>query len=387
MKGVRIMVFKGFIFFREAHIPFVIEEYTMELFTDDPIISEFTKEYNHKSDYVLTGQCYSYLGMPTAITILVNYSMGTTCYLTSFLFCKFGNVGEYDRIGFQSCLIDSVFQYTYNFIDGARNGINYSSGPVDVYTFSVPVDGKDLEFKYIIGPNNRIGIAEDYGKKGELLISPCSGDIFECTRLMRLVDRFLQFTSGFSDTKFKYIILYKGEMPSAYFYCNRVDSSERSDFDIFFHEFDVMKYCPKILENLALDLGEVITRSIPVGHLVDKSLPYSPHRLVEQVFSFEYIFEKIYPKKAKEMSLKNELKMMFDKYPTILSQSQYDSETAAEEIKTMRVDITHGYKYFYNFNTDRRIQLLMIMLDKLIERMSLQYIGFENKDIQHFRKW
>ena len=379
------MVFKGFIIFREAHIPFVIEEYTMELFTDDPIISEFTKEYNHKSDYVLTGQCYSYLGMPTAITILVNYSMGTTCYLTSFLFCKFGNVGEYDRIGFQSCLIDSVFQYTYNFIDGARNGINYSSGPVDVYKFSVPVDGKDLEFKYIIGPNNRIGIAEDYGKKGELLISPCSGDIFECTRLMRLIDRFLQFTSGFSDTKFKYIILYKGEMPSAYFYCNRVDSSERSDFDIFFHEFDVMKYCPKILENLALDLGEVITRSIPVGHLVDKSLPYSPHRLVEQVFSFEYIFEKIYPKKAKEMSLKNELKMMFDKYPTILSQSQYDSETAAEEIKTMRVDITHGYKYFYNFNTDRRIKLLMIMLDKLIERMSLQYIGFEDDDIQHFR--
>lgn len=387
MKGIKIMAFKGFILFRDAHIPFIIEDYRMELFTDDLIINDFTKEYNHKTDYVLTGQCYYFPGMPSGITILVNYSMGTTCYLTSFLFCKFGNIGEYDKIGFQSCLIDSVFQYTHNFINGARNGTNYSSGPVDVYSFSVPVDGKKLEFKYIIGPNNKIGIAEDYGKKGELLVSPCSGDIFDCTRLMRLLDRFLQFASGFSGTRFKYIIMYKGNMPSAYFYCHQVDSNEQSNFDGLFYGFDVMKYCPKILANIALDLDEVITNSIPVGHLLDKSLPYTPHRLVEQVFSFEYLFGKVNPNEAKKLSLKEELKMMFDKYPQILAQAKITSEDAAEEIKTMRVDITHGYKYYYNFNTNHRIQLLMIMLDKLIEKISLQYIGFEPDDIQHFRKW
>lgn len=387
MKGMRIVVFKGFILYRETQIPFVIEEYKMELFTNAPILSDFSKEYNHKTNYVLTGQCYFYPGMPSGITVLVNYSMGTTCYLTSFLFCKFGNVGEYDKIGFQSCLIDSVFQYTHNFIHGARNGTNYSSGPVDVYSFTVPVDGKELEFKYIIGPNNKIGIAEDYGKKGELLVSPCSGDIFDCTRLMRLLDRFLQFISGFSGTRFKYIILYKGNMPSAYFYCHQVDSNERSNFDGLFYGFDVMKYCPKILANIALDLDEVITRSIPVGHLLDKSLPYSPHRLIEQVFSFEYLFEKIDQKEAKTMSLKDKLKKMFDQYPQILLQTRITSEKAAEDIKTMRVNITHGYKYYYNFNTDHKIQLLMIMLDKLIERISLQYMGFETDDILHFRKW
>ena len=36
---------KGFIFFRDGKIPFVIENYHMELFTDDPLLDDFCKEY------------------------------------------------------------------------------------------------------------------------------------------------------------------------------------------------------------------------------------------------------------------------------------------------------------------------------------------------------
>ena len=381
------MVYKGFIFFHETKIPFVIEEYKMELFTDDPIIYNFTKEYNFKSDYVLSGQCYWYAGLPSKVYILVSYSIGTTCYLTSFLFCKFGDIGEYEKIGFQSSTLDSIFQYTHKLINGTRDGVNYSIAPVDIYKFTIPINEKCMEFRYAIGHNNRLGIIEDFTKKGELIVSPCPNDIVECTRLMRLVDRFSQFTVGYSDIKFKCIVLYKEDFPSAYLFCNRVDSEEQSAFDGMFFEFDAAKYCPRILENMALDMDNTISKSIPIGHLSGKTLPYSPHRLIEQVFSFEYLFDKIHHCEVQSMSLKNELKMMFDLYPEILTHPQLTSEKAAEEIKTIRVNITHGYKYYYNFDSDRRIQLLMIMLDKLIERMSLQHIGFERDDIQKFREW
>ena len=44
---------KGFIFFRDGKIPFVIENYCMELFTDDSLLDDFCKEYNFKENYIL----------------------------------------------------------------------------------------------------------------------------------------------------------------------------------------------------------------------------------------------------------------------------------------------------------------------------------------------
>ena len=42
------MMVKGFIFFRDGKIPFVIENYRMELFTDDSLLDDFCKEYKHR---------------------------------------------------------------------------------------------------------------------------------------------------------------------------------------------------------------------------------------------------------------------------------------------------------------------------------------------------
>ena len=44
---------KGFVFFKEGKIPFVIENYRMELFSDDSLLSDFCKEYNFKDLVIL----------------------------------------------------------------------------------------------------------------------------------------------------------------------------------------------------------------------------------------------------------------------------------------------------------------------------------------------
>jgi hypothetical protein len=46
---------KGFVFFKKGKIPFVIENYRMELFTDDGLLNDFSKEYNFKANYILLG--------------------------------------------------------------------------------------------------------------------------------------------------------------------------------------------------------------------------------------------------------------------------------------------------------------------------------------------
>ena len=52
------MMVKGFIFYRNGKIPFVITDNRMELFSDDDIMSEFSKEHNFKTDYTLEGECF-----------------------------------------------------------------------------------------------------------------------------------------------------------------------------------------------------------------------------------------------------------------------------------------------------------------------------------------
>ena len=48
------MMVKGFIFFKEGKIPFVIENYRMELFADDSLLDDFCKEYNFKENHCRT---------------------------------------------------------------------------------------------------------------------------------------------------------------------------------------------------------------------------------------------------------------------------------------------------------------------------------------------
>ena len=145
-------------------------------------------------------------------------------------------------------------------------------------------------------------------------------------------------------------------------------------------------FVPKILNNIAQDCGSKITRSVPLGHLSNTKTEYSPQRFIEQVMAFEYLFEKIEPKKAKSKSwtLKKELVFMFDLFPEILEKSTLNTQMVSEEIKKTRIDIVHGYAYYYDFASDNKLQYIIIQFDRLIKVMSLMWVGFSNEEIMEF---
>lgn len=121
------MMVKGFIFFRDGKIPFVIENYRMELFTDDSLLDDFCKEYNFKENYILHGQCFDIGIRGRKATFLVENSMGSTCYLRCYTINMFDKDEEYDSIGLQSPSLDEVFRYEYEYIDMVRAGINLAT--------------------------------------------------------------------------------------------------------------------------------------------------------------------------------------------------------------------------------------------------------------------
>lgn len=103
-----------------------------------------------------------------------------------------------------------------------------------------------------------------------------------------------------SETPFKQITLYQGDVEVGWFYCPLISKEAVSWKDFSFHRLDVMWYIHKILNNIALDSRNKIARSVPLGHLGNYDSIYSPQRFMEQVMAFEYLFDKLDHKKAKD---------------------------------------------------------------------------------------
>ena len=89
-------------------------------------------------------------------------------------------------------------------------------------------------------------------------------------------------------------------------YCPFLSKNPTSAYDIFFRELNVLKYVPKILNNIALDSGNKITQSIPLGHLGTLESMYSPQRFIEQITAFEYLFDKLDHEKSSEFKIFSE---------------------------------------------------------------------------------
>lgn len=380
---------KGFIFFRNGKIPFVINNYQMQLFTDNSLLDEFIKEYNFKKRYILKGQCFSDGSIKHNSTFLVNNTMGSTCYLSCYIINMLDKDEEYDKIGFQSPFLDDVFKYKYNYLEAIRSGVNLAVAPKDIYIIPFFMDDKNYELTFQIGQDNRLGLLEDYDRKGEILLPIQTNDIQECFNLSVVLNRLAMFMHSRADTSFKRITLYNKGMKAGWFYCPLISDVPIFSRDGFFHNLDVMKYIPKILSNIALDSGNKITKSIPLGHLADNDSMFSPQRFMEQVMAFEYLFDKLEHKKAQDSKfpLKKELKYMFDEFPQLLSNSKLPSEKISEQIKEIRRTIAHGHAYYYDFKNDSNTQYLIILLDKLIKKMSLKWSGFSEEDIQNYIIW
>lgn len=247
------MMVKGFAFFKEGNLPFIIENYRMELFTDDPLLSDFCKEYNGKDNYILHGQCFDIGSHGQRATFLVEYSIGSTCYLRCYYINMFDKYEEYDTIGLQSTFLDNVFRFEYEYLDMVRAGINLAVEPKDVYKVPFCMNDRKYELAFRIGHDNRLGLLEDLDRKGELILSLHTKELQECYDITIVLHRLAMFMTSHSEVPFKQITLYKRGLKAGWFYCPLISENLVSGRCGFFYELDVMKYIPKILNNIALD--------------------------------------------------------------------------------------------------------------------------------------
>ena len=377
---------KGFIDFKDKKIPFVMENYRMELFSGDSVLDDFAKEYNFKNNYILRGKYFGIGSQEQSATFLVDFSMGNTCYVRCYTINMIGSDGGFDSIGCQSSFLDDVFRYKYEYLNLAQQGANLSLEPKVVYAIPFSMNGNCYELQYRIGQDSRLGLLEDFDKKGEAMLPLHTDDIRECYNLSVVLYRLAMFMTSNPEVPFRQINLYKNGLKVSWFYCPMVSEKAMSWDDIVFCKFDVMKYIPRILNNIAIDSGNKITKSIPLGHLGNNDTMFSPQRFLEQVMSFEYLFDKLEPKKAKDRKfpLKTELKYMFDEFPQVLQKTRWSSDKASEMIKETRRLITHGHAYFYDFRDDSAMQHLIFLLDRLIRDMSLRLVGFSNAEIEGY---
>ena len=342
----------------------------MELFSDDSLLSDFLKEHNFKMNYTLHGQYFRDGFHGQRAIFLVEYSMAGTCYLTCYILYNLGPERIYDTAGFQSPFLDDVFRYNYEYLDMVRAGYNLETKPRNIYDIPFSMNGRQYELTYRIGHDNDLGLWEDTNRKGELLVNTQTDDIQELNNLSVVFNRLAMFMMSQANVPFKRIILYKNGHKIGWFYCPLVSDRVVSTSDFRFCEFDVMKYLPRILNNIALDSGNQITQSIPLGHLKDADSLFSPQRFMEQVMAFEYLFDKLEPQKAKDRKfpLKDELKYMLDGFPKLLSGYRLSSDQIGEQIKEIRRSIAHGHIYYYNFKTDIETQCLIFRNRPIIPR-------------------
>ena len=161
---------KGFIIYKNGKIPFVIDKYRMELFTDDKILNDFMQEHNKKRNYILSGVYFSLGTEPRKITILVEHSLGSTCYLSCYIVENLHVKEGYNEIGIQSSYLDDVFRYKYNYIDLSRTGINFAVDIKEVYSIPFEMGDNTYNLKYCIGHNGNLGLLEDFERNGDVRI-------------------------------------------------------------------------------------------------------------------------------------------------------------------------------------------------------------------------
>lgn len=376
----------GFIKFKTYKIPFIIDDYRMELFAADDSLSEFSKENNFKKDYLLEGECYNGGIAYQKITCWVGHSMGSTCYLRCYSLNISVENDNYDAIGLQSVFLDDIFRYKYNYIDCTREGVDFSLKPKEIYKIPFSMNEKQYKSSYKIGFNNHMGLLENFDKKGEILISLQEKNLKECLDIVTVFNRLAMFMTSKTDVPFKQITLYKKGLKVGWFLSPLVLETNKFGMDIMYNELDVMKYIPKILNNIALDPGNEIKNSIPLGHISSSESMFLPQRFMEQIMAFEYLFEKLENKKAKDKSfpLKEEIKYCIEMFPELLSHFNKSADEISKGIKETRRNIAHGYAYYYNFQNDYDRYGWMILLDDLIKKMSLKWIGFSNDEIKNY---
>ena len=241
------------------------------------------------------------------------------------------------------------------------------------------------ELIFQIGHNHRLGLLEDFYRKGELILPLHTNEIQECYDIATVLCRLAMFMTSHTDILFKRITLYRKEVSVGWFYCPFISEDAVDRYNGLFYEFDIMKYIPKLLNNIALDSGNKITQSIPLGHLGNFDSMFTPQRFVEQIVAFEYLFDKLEHKKAQNLHfhLKRNWNTCLMNIPNCC-RKQIFLQKVSNQIRRSDVLLHMDMHITMTSKNDRSSKYLMILLDKLIRCMSLKLIGFSNDDISNF---
>ncbi len=184
-------MFKGLIDYQNGKIPFIIDNYQMDLFSENELLTQFAKEYNFKTNYILTGQCFDMGNTPRNITFLVERSIGNTCYLTCFIINNLSFDKKFDTISFEASVLDSIFRYKYHYLDLSRDGVNLAAEQREIYSMPFNICGCTYELKYLIGQNNHMGFLESFKMCDKTSVRLQTTQIEECYRITLLMNRFL----------------------------------------------------------------------------------------------------------------------------------------------------------------------------------------------------
>ena len=125
---------------------------------------------------------------------------------------------EYDTIGVQSPFLDDVFRYQYNLIDMVRKGVNFSVEPKEIYKIPFSMQDRQYALSFLIGYENKLGILEDYDKKGEIKIPLHNKTIQECSDISVVLNRLAMFMTSHSEVPFKRITLYSQGLKACLLY-------------------------------------------------------------------------------------------------------------------------------------------------------------------------
>lgn len=144
-----------------------------------------------------------------------------------------------------------VFRYKYNYIDLSRTGINFAVYIKEIYSIPFEMGDNAYNLKYCIEHNGNLGLLEDFERNGDVRIRLKEGTILECAEIVRVLHRFSIFMNSQADVSFKRIVLYNDGMLAGWFYSDNICEDNISAKDVMFFELDVMKFVPKILNNIS----------------------------------------------------------------------------------------------------------------------------------------
>ena len=84
----------------------------------------------------------------------------------------------------------------YEYLDLVRGGTNLALEPKVVYTIPFSMNHNFYELKYRIGQDNRLGLLEDFDKKGEVILPLHTDNIQECYDLSVVLYRLAMFMTS-----------------------------------------------------------------------------------------------------------------------------------------------------------------------------------------------